>query len=305
MFYAPFASGDPMFRGALNALGPSMPLLSYDGRYSPGNHSPSWTENKVNIATPIYRSKSDTLSVSLVGGDLHFQSPIVLDSGFSVPTDLYRIEEGTQFFQQLSNRKIWSLRTSIGYAGDQLSHSAGDISYSLNANYGFPGSGKGYWLVSIFFSSNSPLGNFVPIPGFGYFYKTATFTGLFGFPVTSMQWIPSSPWIFSFAFFGPTVQSEVAYGTLDLWQVFIGFSLVRQTYIPSQRTDNLYRLTVQEMKFDFGIRRLLWSSMVGELQIGRVFDRSIFLGDGLSDRSGGSASIANDIFVSLGLRIKL
>lgn len=74
----------------------------------------------------------------------------------------------------------------------------------------------------VMMSNNSPLGTYVPIPGFFYIYRTPTFTGLFGLPILSMQWTPVNPWSFSFSAFGPTIKSEVTYGTVDKTQFLPG-----------------------------------------------------------------------------------
>ncbi len=292
------------FFGGLNAMGPPVPLISYDGRYSPGSNSTSFTENKLNISAPIYKSDADTVALSLAGGILHLGDSLLLSSGKTVPTDLYRIETGVQYFHQLPEKRNWRFRGSIGYAGDKPFANSNDLTYSLNANYGFPGSGKGFWIVSVFFSNNGPLGNYIPIPGVSYFYKTDTFTGMFGFPITSIQWTPVFPWSFSLAVFGPIVQSEVGYGSIDRIQYFSGFYWTRQSYIPSERDKDKDRLTIEEKKAAVGFRTPVWEQMIGELQVGHAFDRSAYIGDGLFNKDGGSVSIPSDWYLSTSIKVK-
>lgn len=292
------------FFGGLNAMGPPVPLISYDGRYSPGSQSPSFTENKVSISAPVYKSDVDTVSLSLASGILHLGDSLFLDSGKKVPTDLYRIETGVQYFHQLPEKKYWSIKGSVGYAGDKPFENSHDLTYSFNANYGFPGSGKGFWIVSVYFSNNGPLGNYVPVPGVGYFYKTDTFTGLFGIPVTSMQWTPVFPWSFSLSVFGPLVRAEVGYGSIDRIQYFTGFYWTRQSYIPSERDNDKDRLTIEEKKAAVGFRTPILGPMIGELQAGRAFDRSAYIGDHLFNKDGGSVSIESDWYVSTSIKMK-
>ena len=291
--------------GGLNAMGPPLPLLSVDSRNSPGVSSPSFVENKFNVSAPVLKTEQETISLSLAGGDLHLGGPLTLNSGMKIPLDLYRVELGGQYHHPLADRKSWGLRGSVGSAGDAPFQNARDTTYSFNLNYGFPGSNKGYWLISIFFSNNSPLGNYVPFPGFDYLYKTDTFTGLFGFPVTAIEWTPIFPWAFSFGFFGPTLQTEVNYGSLDKIQFFSGFYLTRQSYLLSQRSTDLWRLSIQEMKYTLGIRSPIWSSALAELQLGRCFDRSLFLGNGLFNQDGGSLTLMDDWYASASLKFKL
>jgi hypothetical protein len=291
--------------GGLNAFGAPVPLISYEGRYSPGGSSPSFFENRGNISAPVHKTPTDTVSLSLAGGDLHLGYPVTLNSGTIVSTEWYRAEIGTQFFHRLPALKYVSFRASVGYAGDHPFENANDTTFSFNANYGFPGgSEKSFWLISIFFSNNSPLGDFVPIPGVSYLYKTENFTGLFGFPVTSIQWTPVYPWSFSLSIFGPTVQSEVAYGLIEKIQFFVGYALSMQSYLPADRTNSLYRLTFEEMRAGFGARHLFWQNLLTEVQVGSAFDRSMYIGDHILNDDGGKATLADDQYVSWSLKAK-
>ena len=288
--------------GGPGEMGPPVPLISYGVKYSPG--STSFIENKLNISAPIYKSEADTVSLSLAGSDVHLTNTLTLDSGKKVPTDLYRTDAGVQYFNQLSENRDWGLRGSVGYSGDKPSANSRELTYSLSANYGFPGSGSGHWMLTAMFSNNGPLVNYIPIPGVSYLYQTDTFTGMFGFPFTMMRWTPVSPWSFSLAIFGPMVQSEVGYGSLDHVQYFSGFYWTRESYIQSTRENDKDRLTVEEKKAAVGLRTLIWGQMIGEFQLGQAFDRSIYIGNGPLNKDGGSVSIPADWYLSASIKVK-
>lgn len=292
--------------GGPNALGPPVPLISYDGRFSPGmNSPPSLMKNGGSIAFPILKSSRDTVSLSLSGSDLYLGSPVVLDTGFPVPVNLYRMEFGSQYNHRYSGGSSLGFRASVGYAGDEPFQNPNDVTYSVNANYGLPGgSERSYWLFSIFFSNNSPIGNYVPIPGLDYLYRTEKFTGMFGFPVTSIQWTPVYPWSFSASIFGPSVQVEAGYGTIEHLQFFTGYNWGMDSYLPSQRDNSLYRLTIQEMKVGSGFRMLLGQSFLAEVQGGWAFARYIYMGQSLFDDSGGLANLDDDWYVTWSLKAK-
>lgn len=285
-------------------MGPPIPIASYDGRYSPGD-SVSFLENRANLSAPVYKTEKDSLALSVAGGDFHFGNTLTLDTGTQIAEDLYRIEVGAQYAHQLSGKKAWGLRSSIGYAGDKPFNNARDITYGLSGNYGFPSSDKSYWILSIFMSNNNPLVNYIPIPGFAYIYRTATFTGMFGFPILSIQWTPTFPWSYSLAVFGPTVQSELGYGSLDHFQVFSGFYWTRQQYLPSDRPTAKDRLTIEEIKAGIGFRTPIWAMAIGEFQMGRAFGRSLFIGSGLTDKSGGSLGVEGDWYATWSVKARL
>jgi hypothetical protein len=290
--------------GGPNAMGSPVPFVSYDVRYSAGKSSTSFVENKLNLSAPIYKSGADTVSLSLAGSSFHWSDSLALDSGKEVPADLYRTEVGVQYDKQLPEKKRWGLRGSVGYAGDKPFTNSSDSTYSLGANYGFPGSGKGYWMLTATISNNSPLVNYIPIPGVSYLYKTDTFTGMFGFPASSIQWTPVFPWSFSLAIFGPMVRSEVSYGSIDLVQYFAGFYWTRESYILSTRDNDKDRLTIEEKKAAVGFRIPVWGPMMGEFQLGQAFDRSVYIGNGLFNKDGGSVSIEDDWYLSASIKVK-
>lgn len=284
-------------------MGPPIPLFSYDGRYSGGeNGGTKIYENKANLSLPVYKDGSDAFTVSLAGGQLHLDDSLRLDSGTKVPETLSRIELGVQYFHQLPEKRNWGIRGSLGYAGDKPFASSKDMSFSLSGSYGFPGSGNGYWMAMVLMSNNSPFLNYIPIPGIVYMYKTPTFTGMFGFPILAMQWTPVEPWSYSLAILGPTAQTEIAYGHRNQVQVFTGYSLLQQSYIPSERTEDRDRLTLQEQKVAAGVRLGFIKSLPLEIQAGRVFGRSIYMGNGLFNKDRGSVELQDDWIFNVGLK---
>jgi len=291
--------------GGLYAFGgPPVPLITYDGRYSPGANSSSFTDNRVNITAPVHTTGTDAVSLSLLGSAVHIGNPLTLDSGRQVPADLYRLEAGVSYVSKLPENRNWGVRGSVGSASDKPFASLDDVTFSLGANYGFPASGNGFWRLSVVVSNNSLIGNYIPIPGVGYLYKTDTFSGIFGFPVTSLQWTPLFPWSFSLGIFGPNIHTEAAYGSIDRFQLFSGFYWTRQSYIPSERDNVKDRLTIEEMKASAGFRVPLGESLLAEVQAGPVFDRSIYIGSGPLNRGGGSVSLPSEWYVSTALKLK-
>jgi hypothetical protein len=288
--------------GGMNAFSAPVPMLTIEGRLFPANHSPRMTEQRANISFPVYRTEKETLSMSAAYGLLNFQESVTLDSGVSVPTNLRRVELGAQYFRQKSEKRNWGIRGSIGYSGDTVFKNSRDLTFSANAHYGYPGSGNGYWILTVFFANNSPLGNFVPIPGFFYMYRTEHFTGLFGLPIATMQWTPAFPWSFSMSLFGPTLMSEAAYGSIEQFQVFTGFQWTQQQYLLEARVREEDRLRLEEKKFLVGVRTPVFKKLNAEIQVGHGFDRSLYIGDGLFDKQGGAADLDANMYFQFILR---
>ncbi len=301
--------GEKRGGGALTSFGgpmlqpPGFAPIMYEGRSYSGKTEPRLSEEKGSLAFPIYKGESDLVSGSLAGGRLHLGDGLTLDNGKSVPSDLYRYEAGLQYAQKLPENESLSLRVAAGYAGDKPAEASRDTSYSLNLNYGFPGSGQGYWMLMLYMANNSPLLNYVPIPGVMYIYKTPSFTGVFGFPVLSMQWTPEDPWLLSFSVFGPTFITEASYGHRDRFQPFTSLSLSRQSFVQSARENDRDRLTVQETRFALGFRWPVIEHFLFEVQAGHSGNRSIYVSKGWGKKDEGRRSLDPDNFITWGLKL--
>jgi hypothetical protein len=280
----------------MDPLAPTEARASYEGRRD--FKSPSFSEDRLSLAAPVFRSGGgDVLGLSLSGGRLRLGEPVELSDHTRVPVDLYRLQAGAQYVARLPERRGWSLRGLFGAAGDKLSDSR---SYGLAASYGFPGAGKGYWVVMVFLSNNSPLPNFIPIPGVIYIYRTETFTGMFGLPFASMRWMPEPAWTLSFSLFGPIVTLEAARGERDRPQGFVRLTSTQENFILSKRSQPRDRLTVAEKRASLGLRSPLWGPVRAELQLGSAFDRSLYVGQAFRKKSG-TASLPSDAFISWSL----
>jgi hypothetical protein len=293
--------------GALSALGglssptPPFPLVSVDGRYSPGDN----TQNELNVkvSAPVHQTERDYVAFTLTGGQIHFEDPIDLNSGRIIPRDLYRVEIGNQYTRKLEEGKSLAISSSIGYAGDRIFENTRGMTLSANLRYGRPTASGSYFLWTLFISNNSSfVGPFVPIPGFVYFYKTPTFTGMFGLPYLSLQWTPSALWAHSFSLIGPSVVLESAYGEVKSVQYFVGGNWSNQSFIMHDYVDSAERLTIEDKKVGIGARSFMFSKMIGEVRAGYAFDRLLYIGEGFRNMEAGSAELDSEAFVSFSIK---
>lgn len=291
--------------GGLTGMGAQVPSLGYEGRFVPSHDgrpkTPALTENNLNASVPVFKTEKDTVAVALGGSNMHLSEPIILNSGTKVPADFYRAEAGVQYSRKLEGQKTIGVRGSLGYMGDKINKET--ETFNISANYSFPGSKENSWVLMVMMSNNSPLGTYVPIPGFFYIYRTPTFTGLFGLPVLSMQWTPVNPWSFSFSAFGPTVKSEVAHGAVDKMQFFTGFGWRQQRFILSERTNEDERLTVEEKNAEIGFRRPLFQGVFSEFQAGYSFDRYVYAGERLFNKDGGSVDLESNWYLKWSIKV--
>lgn len=282
--------------GGLTGLTPPIPIVTYQGRISP--KGPGFSENALTVSSPVYGSAQAITSMSLSAGLLHFKDPVVMTSGQILPPDLYRAEIGFQYSHRLEDKKSFGLRVTAGSTGDQVFQQIGDANFSLSATYGFPGSGTDYWVLLANIANNSTIGDYIPLPGVLYIHRTEHVTGIFGFPVISLQWTPTPEWSYSTSIFGTTVALEAAHGAVDRTQVFAQASFNQQKYILHDRINDRDRLTLQEKKVLVGVRAPIFSSAFGEFQLGHAFDRSLYIGEKIFKSDHGLADLEASGFAS-------
>ena len=238
-----FAQTSPL--AGFAGLGPTIPTVTYDGRYTDGHRpGPSVLENKLSLTLPAYRTDAYSVAPSLTAGQLRFERPLATTAGRPIPRELTRLEVGAQVARYLSGGRNWGVRATVGYAGDRPFAAGEDLSYGLAATYGYPGA-KGYWVLMVLLSNNGVLPNYVPIPGFLYVYRTPTFTGVFGLPILSLTWTPTATWSTSLSAFGPLARAEVAYGPKTVAQAFFNYAFTQQVFIEDHRERNRDRLRLQ------------------------------------------------------------
>lgn len=284
--------------GGLSLLPAPFSMFTYTGV-----HSTSIDQQRLSILTPLYRDEKNRFTAMANAANLHLdRGPILRKTGTKVPTEFYRTEVGGHYSHELSDARHLALRGSLGYASDKPFQDKQDLIFNLNGSYSFPGNEYSFWALTLFVSNNSPIANYIPIPGFLYFYKKNNLTGVFGLPMASLQWKPVQPWAFSFFLFGPTINLEAAYSLENRMQLFVASNWSQQSFFRSSRTRQDDRIIFEEKRGVLGLKSPLGRTLHGEAQIGYAFDRSIYEGDGFLNRDRGSAPIDDSWFAQINLR---
>ena len=295
--------------GGLNSFGgfsmtpTTSPSIKYEGRFVPDHNSPNLNENKLNFSVPIFHEGNKSLSLSTEASDLKLNENLQLSSGIVIPNEYYRTEMGLNFLERLSEERSFGIRSSVGYNSDKLFMASRDLSFSLTAFYGFPSTDNSAWAATLYLANNGPFGNYIPIPGFIYFFHSPNFNGMFGFPFTTMQWTPNPDWTYSLSLFGINLTLEAAYGNPEQIQYFSGFSINKQSFMMHDRINDTDRLIFKEDKLYIGFRSPFIHQMSSEFQIGAAFERSAYIGSGFNTENGGSVNIGSSWYTSWTLKM--
>lgn len=292
--------------GGLGLIPASVPTVNYGGSFTPQQQSGDVVQNHLTIQTPIYQDDKNLFSLSAGATSLHFGQEQTLDtSGIPVPIDLWKIDFGGGYSRKIDDDKLIGGRLSIGSASDHPFADFDVTTIGASAYYSWASTEHSRWMLTILFSNNNPIINYVPIPGFIYMYETPTFIGMFGFPYSSMVWKPSDPWMYTLSIFGPTINAEIAYGNPKNAQIYTGFNWIQQSYLPENRPETNDRLYYDEKHLPLGVRFPVTKGLFSDLSVGYAFDRSAYEGEHFLSKNEGSATLASSWYGAWNLRLVL
>jgi hypothetical protein len=288
--------------GAMGFLSAQSTFVNYGGTYSTLSETESLQQHRFGFQFPVFRGDTDTVAVSTNASLLKFSSAPVLSTGTRVNQDLAKLELGGVYSKKLEGDRLIGGRVGLGSASDQPFADREVTTFGMSAYYGFPNSDNDRWFITLFYSNNNPISNLLPIPGFIYLHFTKTFMGLFGVPFASITWMPSEVWTFSFSAFGPTINSEIAFGERQALQIFSGFNWSQQSFLRRDRVKNEDRVYFDEKRIFAGARLPVLEFIHSDLQVGYGFDRSIFEGSSYRNSDAGTKVFENSLYVSWNLK---
>ena len=249
----------------------------------------------MSFQAPVYLNSNYTLAVGAGASWLHVSAtPVTTAAGVVLSTDLWKVEGNAQYLKLLEDHKTLGAKLGVGSASDTVFSNIGVTAVTASVDF------------LIFFSNNSPIVNYIPLPGVEYIYTTQTFSGTFGFPINNLRWKPWVNWTGSLSLLGPSIISEIAYGNPLRAQGFVGFNWGAQSFIQVARVNSTDRLFYVEKRALAGGRMMLAPGMSAELATGYAFDRNIYIQDHyLFSSKGDTSTLGGSWFAEVNLRLTL
>ncbi len=278
------SGGISSFVGVMGGVGlvpPKKKILSLEGMTAYEGNPLVINQGKVSLISPMWKKEKQSFTTSLTAGTVKFNERILLPDGQKLG-ELHRLEVGGQY-TKFSENKFFGVRSSLGSAGDKPFHSGRELAFSLNGFYAPRADQDSLWVWTVFLSNNNPLLNYFPIPGFIYFYRKDNFTGMFGLPFMSIQWTPVKKWLLSASFFITNFKTQLTYTTEKQTQWGLGFSVNQQTFLRKKREELTDRLFLNEKRLYLSMRKPFVENILGEIQGGLSFDRSLKEGKRFND----------------------
>jgi hypothetical protein len=287
--------------GALGLMGVNKTVVRFSGAYAPEPNPAAITQTAVGLSTPLHSGPTKNLALHVSAARTDFGHRPNLQ-GTKVNSTWDRVDVGGVFTKRLGEGRSWGARLSVGSASDKTFATKNEATATVSGFYLKPGKANDYWAYTLFLSNNSPILNYIPIPGFIYFHRTGNLTGMYGLPFMNVQWAPVEPWIFSFSLILVNATAEVAHGQRNEFQVFGGFSTQQHSYLRADRDNVRDRFFYHEKKLYVGSRVPLFRAFMGEIQAGESFDRTVSEGKRYNDAKR-EAHFARSLYVSTSLTL--
>jgi hypothetical protein len=264
--------------------------LDYQVTETPAPHSsdPSILENRASGNFIVHQTPTDIWSVHQSVSEFNLsQSPIIAQTGLSVPESLWDVETGGAYRHHMGDRHDWGVSTSIGSASDKLFNSIHETIFRATATYHIPSGQENAWLFFLSYSNNRHFANNIPLPGAAYVIHSQDhqFDAAIGLPFLALDYRPAPRWNMRFSIFGPdNVSSEVGYRLWGPVQTYAGFDWGQQEWLRADRADNSDRLFYDQKKWAAGLRFPVYKAVRLDLSGNYEFNRRFYENDRAENR---------------------
>ncbi|MFA5975360.1 MAG: hypothetical protein WC859_04260 [Elusimicrobiota bacterium] len=291
--------------------GPQQTSIDYTFHHSPGSRAPQsgaapiLTGHRAHGNFVVSKSSASTWSVQQSVDHLNLtESPVVPDTGMTVPDSLWQVETGAAYNHRLGDRREWGIRGSVGSASDKPFNSLNEPTGRLTAHYQIPSRAHNAWIFALAYSNNRHFLNNIPMPMVAYSWQnpSAGFRAIIGFPFVALSYAPNDAWSSRLAVFGPrNLSLEVARRIKGPVKGYAGLDWKQMEWLRAGRDDHSNRLFLDQKKIALGLRYPLGRAYLVDLSGGQEFDRRFFEGHSASDNTP-RAVMANSWFLQIILR---
>lgn len=302
------------FRFVDSPVGKVQPVISYQMRYyfeQPVRNQNTDFEmlyQEGTVLVPFWQNSQDEVSwIMNVRNETISTQAFLPDQNIAFPSALWDLRFGPNYRHRFKND--WVVGTSIlfGSASNEPFNSTDDLELAANFFLKIPAKNKkDYWFVFLNYSNNREFLNQIPLPGFGYWFKTIPwFRGLVGLPLMGFEFVPHKTTTLGFFYFpARNIVGELAYQPYPFLRFFSYFQWSNERYFRANRPDTQDRLFYYEKQVGAGFTLRPTSFMEWSTSGGYAFDRFYFEGRNYSDRFNDRIDIGSGPFISTRLSFR-
>jgi hypothetical protein len=271
------------------------PRLSYDLRqYETQNqkndsHKQGLRRHEAEFSLPLSRLTDRRWKLSVDGGLEESRTNARFPNGRLMPSKLWHSTNSLSYFRMLDGDKALGGSFTVGSNSDAPYSQFRDFVFQANAIYRSPSDLDSGWIYFLNFSNNRNFLNYIPVPGFAYYFKASSSLRMtLGIPFLMAVWTPFEKAALSFTYFPVHhAQLKFSYFIFGPVHAFLQAKHESKNYLLDNRPATKERLLREEGTFLAGISTPLEDYLVMEASAGYSVDRKYFLGEDFSDKDQG------------------
>lgn len=252
-------------------------------------HKLTLRQHEVEAAIPLERDYNHSWKLFLNGTLDELKSQGRFPNGRPMPNALWDPSVGLNYKHEYeASGHTLGANFNVGSPSDRPFGALRDLSFQLNMTYKVPKENESAWIFFLSFANNRGFLNYVPLPGFAYFFRAhERLRMLVGLPFVSLFWTPFEKTVVSFTYFPlRNAQARVSYFLFGPAHVYLQAKHQSKNYFLSDRTAPRERLFYEEGVVSAGVTAPLERYALADLNFGYSFDRQYFLGEKSSARKG-------------------
>ncbi len=246
-------------------------------------------QHEVETAIPLSNQPENKWKLNLNSFTEELGSSARFSTGRPLPNTLWNPSLSVTNKRTFDEGKTLSSSFGFGSPSDRPFGAFRDLSFQANLVYKLPKTSEASWLFFLSFANNRSFLNYVPLPGFAYFFRPhERLRLLLGLPFLSLIWTPAEKTILTLTYF-PTnnAQARISHFLFGPAHIYLQAKYHSKNYFLSDRGSTKERLYYEEAVVNTGITAPLERYALADLSIGYSFDRKYFLGEKSSARKTG------------------
>ncbi len=290
------------------AFGFMSPRASYQVTWLPEEHVKGQMTNlgfwrhDFAASYPIWQDDENEWSGSAsVRSEFLHTGAILPNTELPFPDELWNIRVGGSYRHLFENGWIAGGNVNVGSASDRPFNTIEEADVSASAFLRIPQGERNAWLLSLNFSTNSQVLNYIPIPGVAFFWNPSPlFQATIGFPFANIVWRPTEDWMFQLNYALLTnVHGRIAYRIAPGLFVYAAYGAGSESYYLAERTDPKERFFYNDQRVFGGVQWRFLRNWTLDLSGGYSFDRSYFEGRNYGNHQQDQVGVGNAPYVSL------
>ena len=253
-----------------------------------GPHELALRHHELSASTPLTKLSDRQWKLSVDSQLDETKTRAKFQNGDSVPRQLWEASTTLSHLRKLESDRTILASLTIGSKGDKLFHQFTDTQFTSNLIYQIPGENESGWLYTLNFSNSRTFLNYVPLPGFAYYFRPAESLRLvLGVPFLALFWNPFEKAVFSLSYFPiNSLQTKFSYFLFGPAHFYLQGKFESAHYLLNERASSKDRLFRENINTSAGFSMPLEQNIFVDASVGYDFERRYYLGQKHSDRNG-------------------